>query len=316
MFNDIKTDRRLDDALRAELSGRGVNALMLIPLSTGMTWLGALLLEATSGQTFTGDQARLCRNIADQAALVVDSQLLLFRAQQAAEREHALRDTAAALSSTLDPDTLLGVVLDNLGRVLPHDAANLLIMDGDFARPRLIRGYAEQGIDEDIVMQFRVPIQYADNLRRMRDERQPFIIADTRTYPGWVDNEVTHWVRSYAGAPVFVGDTLLGFISLDSATPGLYTEEHSALLQTFADQAAIAIQNAQRYEETQRRIQHEQMVGEIAAELQHAHTIEAVLETAARSLQQTLGNYDVAVRLTGEPERQSLPETTEASNAN
>src|SRR6185436_16483624 len=108
-------------------------------------------LEGLNGQSFTSDQARLCRNIADQAALVVDSQLLLQRAQQGAEREYALRNTASALSSTLDPDVVLKIVLENLERVLPHDAANILIVDvehGD-ARPMVTKGYAERGIDED-----------------------------------------------------------------------------------------------------------------------------------------------------------------------
>jgi GAF domain-containing protein len=318
MFNEVAADRRLDDSLRDDLSKRGVNALMLIPLSTGTTWLGALLLEGHSGQTFTSDQARLCRNIADQAALVVDSQLLLLRAQQAAEREYALRDTASALSSTLDPDVVLKIVLDNLERVLPHDAANILIVDQGEARPMVTKGYTERGIDEDQLKKLSFQIGAAENLRRMRDQKRPVIITDTATYPDWVHTPETDWIRSYIGAPIYVEDHLLGFLSLDSVIPGFYTEEHTNLLQAFADQAAVAIQNAQRYQESNLRAQREELVGQIASDLQRAHTVEDVLQTAARSLQQALGDYDVAFKLTVQEDHQadtmpeSLEETTSA----
>jgi GAF domain-containing protein len=317
MFNDVLEDRRLDDGLRDDLSKRGVNALMLIPLSTGTTWLGALLLEGHSGQTFTSDHARLCRNIADQAALVVDSQLLLLRAQQGAEREYALRDTASALSSTLDPDVVLNIVLDNLERVLPHDAANILIVDQGEARPMVTKGYKERGIDEDQLKRLSFQIGAAENLRRMRDQKRPVIITDTAAYPDWVHTPETDWIRSYIGAPIYVEDHLLGFLSLDSATPGFYTEEHTTLLQAFADQAALAIQNAQRFQESRLRAHREELVGQIASDLQRAHTVEDVLQTAARSLQQALGDYDVAFKLTVLEDQQAdkLPASLEESTS-
>lgn len=313
MFNDLQNDHRLDESLRAELAARGVNALMMIPLSTGTTWLGALLLEATSGQQFSSDQARLCRNISDQAALVVDGQLLLKRAQDAADREHALRDTAAALSSTLEPDLLLGILLDNLKRVISYDAANILMVEEGSAKPVIIRGYEERGLNIESLMKLSIPIGVAENLRRMTDERKPIVVADTHNYADWVHTDETDWVRSYMGAPIFVGDQLLGFFSLDSEIPSFYTDSHAVLLQSFADQAGVAIQNAQRYQESRARAQREELVGDIAARLQRAHTVEDVMETAARMLQEALGDYNVSLRLT-DVEQPLAPTEAEAGD--
>jgi GAF domain-containing protein len=290
-----------------------VTTLMMIPMSTGTTWLGALLVEGHQGQAFTSDQARLCRNIADQAALVIDSQLLLRRAQQSAEREHALRDIAAALSSTLDSESVLQKVLENLEHVLPHDAANILVVEEGVAHPVAMRGYRELGVDEEQLKKLSLPIGAAENLRRMRDQKRPVIIPNTATYPDWVHTDETDWIGSYIGAPIYIEDQLLGFLSVDSKMRDFYTEEHATLLQAFADQAALAIQNSQRYQETRIRVQREEVIGNIAAQLQRANTVEDVLETAARTLQQALGNYDVALRLTVNPAdeaaRQSLPDS-------
>src|SRR2546427_257507 len=85
------------------------------------------------------------------------------RRKTAADRERALRDTAAALSSTLDPDLVLNKVLENLSRVLPHDAANILIMgEGGMARPVITRGYREMGVDEDALRKLSFQVGAAE----------------------------------------------------------------------------------------------------------------------------------------------------------
>lgn len=297
MFNNLKADSRLDEARRAAYTQAGVNALMMIPVSTGMIWLGALLIEARNDQSFTSDQARLCRNVADQAALIIDSQLLLKRAQEAAEREHALRDMAAALSNSLDRTAVARYVLDSVERVIPHDAANLLIVEHGFAHAVTIRGYSAQGVDERELMQLHIPVDKVDNLRHMMETKEPFVIQDTRNYPDWVDTPVTHWVRSYMGAPIYVENEILGFISLDSATPGFYDNEMAALLQAFADQAAIAMKNALLYQESIERAEAAASLAQLSERVQRAPSIEDVMETAVQALQEILGEYDIRLRL-------------------
>jgi GAF domain-containing protein len=302
MFNDMKSDIRLDEALRSRYTDAGVNALMMIPVSTGMIWLGALLIEARQGQVFTNDQARLCRNVADQAALIIDSQLLLKRAQDAADREHALRDMAAALSSTLNREAIFDIVLDSIERGIPHDAANILILEGGVVRAAAIRGYARQGIDETALRGLRIPVDQASNLRQMVETREPYVVKDTRTFPDWVDTPVTNWVRSYIGVPIYLEEEVIGFISLDSATPDYFDADTASYLQAFADQAAIALKNAQLYQESIRRAEAAADLAGLSERVQLAPNVEGVMETAVRTLQEILGEYDVRLRLAPQTE--------------
>lgn len=297
MFNDLETDRRLDADLRSRYTSRGVNALMMIPVSTGMIWLGALLIEARSGQTFTSDQARLCRNVADQAALIIDSQLLLKRAHDAAEREHALRDMAAALSTTLDRDTVLKTVLEQIRRAVPHDTANILIIEGNAARPMALHGYAERGIDEQSVLNLKLPLDQAVHLRSTIETRQASIIDDTRSHPTWVRTPETNWIRSNISVPINLEDQVLGFISLDSATPASFDSETASFLQAFADQAAIAIQNADLYYKSNRRAEAAAHMARFSEEIQRAPSVDNVMEKAVSTLNEMLGDYDIKLRL-------------------
>jgi len=97
IFSDVASDPRLATDLRDYFLQRGTRSLAMIPLSTGLVWLGALLLETSGGQTFDSNVVRLCRSVADQAAPAIDLQLALQRAREAASREQVVSSIAAQL---------------------------------------------------------------------------------------------------------------------------------------------------------------------------------------------------------------------------
>lgn len=384
-FNDIRTDLRLSEDIRAYYTSENVSAVLVVPLSTSVLWLGAALIEAQHGQTFSDEQARLCRSLADQTAMAVHAQMLVERSVRHATREQTLRevselirqaksvdeilaitseelskvitgiaptklktinlsdsvrmklsredlnfiesvqnqvslaienlklldttrdavlqeqglrDIASAMNSTLELDKVLELVLNNVGKVLPHDAANIQFIEGGMARVVSSTGFEKQGADLSKLSELAIPVAETETFRQMIQSLQPYIVSDVPTYPGWVRTEENKWVGSYIGAPIFVEDDVIGFLNLNSASVGYYTQAHGERLQAFANQAAIAIRNAQAYQST--RLQAEVM-GSITSELQRAAGVEGVLETAAQTLSESLTDYDIKVRLKPAP---------------
>ncbi len=166
----------------------------------------------------------------------------------------ALRETANALNSSLDLDEVLDLILINVGKVVPHDAANIMISDGENVRVAKSRGYEGRGMKQFLDEAcFRVT--ETRNMARMVQTGRPIIIPDIHNYPGWVDTPVTGWIHSYAGAPIMTKDRVFGFINLDSADVGFFNETHVEPLQAFANQAAIAIGNAALYKQEAERAQ-------------------------------------------------------------
>lgn len=164
----------------------------------------------------------------------------------------ALRDTAAVLNSTLDLDQVLERILENVGRVVPHDGANIMLLDGDTVRVVRCQGqYAALGI-ADAVMNLTFEIHEAANFKTMAETHRPYIIDNTYDDVNWLQVSETSWVRSYAGAPISHGDNVIGFLNLDSMQPGFFTETHGERLMAFADQVAIALRNARLYQELER----------------------------------------------------------------
>ncbi len=209
-----------------------------------------------------------------EAALVIAQDITERKQAQRAEREQralaeALRDTAAALSSAIDLETVMVSILENAARVVPHDAANIMLIKNGQAYPAYWRGY--HGELERLIAHFSIPLAGTPNLMEMFVSGKPFLAPYTEHYPGWVHQPLTEWVKSHIALPISSHGLVLGFLNLDSATPGFFTEQHVQRLQTFADQISVAIERAQLYEEIRSHAaQLEQHVAERTAELQHS----------------------------------------------
>jgi GAF domain-containing protein/ActR/RegA family two-component response regulator len=153
----------------------------------------------------------------------------------------ALHDSLSILHSTYNLNELIDRVLSNIGRLTPHDAADIILLDDDVGHVVGSRGYAEAGRPE--VQGLTFPLADTQTLRHMADSRQPLIIADINHYPGWVHLPETAWGQSYLGAPICLRDKVIGFLNLVSAQPNFYTETHVRYLQIFAAQTGTAFEN-------------------------------------------------------------------------
>ncbi|MCC7448044.1 MAG: PAS domain S-box protein [Anaerolineae bacterium] len=217
-----------------------------------------------------------------------------LRQSEAAEREQrvlaeALRNTTAALVSTLDPQVVMNRILDNLDRVVPYEAANIMLVEGSAIRFAYWRGYP--GEVDNFFRKGRLLLN-SPTLYRMWTTGQPAFIEDTMVDPDWIVYAETNWIRSHTAAPIHIQGQVIGFLSLDSSRPGFFTAAHTERLQAFADQAAVAIENAQLYDEMLHYAsQLEHNVAQRTAELYRSkERVEAVLTNSSDAIVVTLTN--------------------------
>lgn len=187
------------------------------------------------------------------------------RAQEAEHQQRilaeALRDTAAALNSSLDLEQVLDAILTNASQVEAYDYANILLLNEQGAA-HIVRQTGLTQIDPETVLGSVVfdPIN-APIIRQMIETGQPVIISDTAVNPDLGILQMLYPVRSYAGMPIQVQGQVVGFINLISATPNFFTPTHMKPLRTFADQAGVALTNARLVTELRRA--NEQLQGRI-----------------------------------------------------
>lgn len=209
---------------------------------------------------------------------------------ETAEREQralaeALRDTAAALSSTLNFDEVLDRILENVGKIVPYDNASVSLIEGRTARFARMRGYVVPGTEAEI-MTYRFSLDTTEDLHYSETTGQPVIISDVAHYSDWLPIPGRAWIQSHLSAPIHIKGQAVGYLSLESATPGFFTAQHARHLQSFAAQVAVAVENAQLYQQIRRYAEElETRVLERTAELdRERQRLRAILDTAGEGI--------------------------------
>jgi diguanylate cyclase (GGDEF)-like protein/PAS domain S-box-containing protein len=191
-----------------------------------------------------------------QSIMVMVADITQRKKMEQAEREQrlmaeALRDTAVALNSTLEFSELLDRILHNISNVVPHDSANIMLVEEGIAYTARTRRFGDRQTDQP-EEPLRLLIGDTPNLYQMAVSGQPLVISDVKMYSWWQQSNNEGNSRSYVGAPIRVKGKTVGFLNLESNKPAFFTNLHAERLQTFAEQAAVAIENTRLYEEVQK----------------------------------------------------------------
>ncbi len=178
---------------------------------------------------------------------------------EAAEREQrllaeALRDVANALSSTLDLNEVLDRLLDSVDRAItvPHDMTHILLLENGVARVVRSRHAGAEDPAAAEIYATSFPLATTRSFREVVETGRPLIIPDIRMYQGWVARPAVRTIRSLICAPISIDGQVIGFLNLDAVRPGAFNEEHIRPVQAFAEQAAVAIRNAQLFDQVER----------------------------------------------------------------
>jgi PAS domain S-box-containing protein len=162
----------------------------------------------------------------------------------------ALRDTATLLTSTLDMDEVFERILTNVGRVVEHDAANIMLIEGELVRVMHTTGYDDHPIARHWRRWAEYPLDKTINLKQIFESRRPMVVNDVSNIR-WRMPGDDDWIRSLVTAPILLQQQVIGFINLQSLHDNFFTPLDADRLQAFAEQAAIAIQNARLYQQGQ-----------------------------------------------------------------
>lgn len=179
-----------------------------------------------------------------------------IKAVQAAEKEQrllteALLEITSAIGSSLQLDEVYDLILDNLGKVVPHDTANIMLLNEDTIQVVRSKGYERVGIKET-VDKIKVKLKDVPEFFEMAATRRPLLIADVTKRIDWVNLSNSNYIRSFVSAPINVKNKTVGFINADSHRRNYFTENDCLRLKSFADQVAVAIENARLYKQMER----------------------------------------------------------------
>jgi PAS domain S-box-containing protein len=249
-----------------------VRSYVGVPVCIEDQAIGFISLCSAESDFFTRQHAEKLQALAQQATVAIKNARVFAAEQRQVDMVEALRETAAALNSTLDLNEVFDLILTNAARVVPYDAINIMLLDdhGEAAVVRS-RGYDVRGI-ADWVQALKIPAQTVAGLRQIVHTHDPYRVPDIQADQHWVGFPEMSWLRSYLGIPIRVKGQVVGFLNFDSATPNFYTVEHARHAQAFADQVAVAMQNARSYQAIQRNVNRLTLLHQVGVELAKTQT--------------------------------------------
>ncbi|HEX7975554.1 MAG TPA: diguanylate cyclase [Anaerolineales bacterium] len=218
--------------------------LICLPLSVGERMVGSLSVWGTG---LRKSDIPALSVFGSQVAGAIEKARLLDAVRRRVAEAETLREAATIVTSALDLEQVLDRILDQLFRVVPYDSAAVLLMDAEciqvvagkgFANPAQVLGCRFPADDELIAETYRQGLPLA----------LPDAQADPR-FHNWAGDPAVH---GWLVVPLQVRGVPLGALTLDSHRAGAYGEAEAGLAQAFANQAAIAIENARLFKQVRR----------------------------------------------------------------
>lgn len=220
------------------------SAEIALPLKVGERIIGVLDVQSEHPRVFDPDDVFLLQIVADQIASALEHVRLFGAEHRERELATTLSDVSRIICSSLDLDQVLDLILQQIDRVVPHIGTRItLLTEGTHMRVVAAKGYS----DNEEAKRAAFEIDQAPLAPLIMYERRTIVVRDAHTDPRWIWLPGASQVRSWCGTPLVIKDHSIGFLCVDWGEPGFYTEAHARIVRAFADQAAVAIENARLY---------------------------------------------------------------------
>ena len=247
----------------------GYRAALGAPLLRKGEVVGVIFVAKTEPRPFTAKQIELVTTFADQAVIAIEN-VRLFNEVQARTREltssveelRALGEVSQAVNSTLDLETVLATIVAKAVQLSSTEAGVIYVFD---ELDQTFRVRATYGLSEELIA--AVQAQYvaiSDAIRQATWNRQPQEIADIGDEPPSPVREIAMrgGFRARLIVPLVTRDRVIGALVIRRKQPGNFPKDTVQLLQTFAAQSVLAIQNARLFREIEDKSRQLQLASE------------------------------------------------------
>jgi PAS domain S-box-containing protein len=271
-------------------------AWLIAPLHERDVLHGAIVLGSRAAGRFGENEVILIRTVADQIGVAVTNARLFEETRRRVDELALLNEVGRALTSTLNLEEVLSVIMEEAVSVLHGEAGSVLLLDE--ARNELTFA-SSVGPAADQLAGVRLP-GGAGIAGQALNGGHPLLIADAQADPRFYDkiDTLTGMVtRSLMAAPLRARGRMIGVMEVLNKRVGLFTLNDLRLLDSLAQTAATAIDNAQLFERERRRAQQLATINEIGQRVASSLDASGLLPEVARLIDEQLGYPLVAVGL-------------------
>jgi phosphoserine phosphatase RsbU/P len=288
LANDVSEEARYRSS---PLPPRNTRSELAVPLVFGERVLGVLDIQSERRNAFTEEDQLMFEAVAGTIAAAIRNADLYRSEQWRRQVADSLREVAGLLSRHVGVDEALQALLKELERNLPVDVSVIWLMDHRGLYVAAVHGADPESIERALVG--------SPGLKPLLDETLSSSRAVVRrpNDPMWPSGLAAGFSSEYSSlaVPMRVGDKPIGLIALAHHERGRYGHEASGIVETFANYAAVSIENSRLYDAAQEQAYASAALLQIAQAVASPQSIEEVLATVVRTMPILLGASAVAL---------------------
>jgi signal transduction histidine kinase len=270
----------------------GLRTMLAVPLCKDTELIGSFVVGRKEIRPFADKQIEIAQNFATQAVVAIQNAQLLHELRETLRQQTAAADVLKIISrSAFNLQAVLDTVVELAARLCDADQAALLPNRAYF---RAFAIYGLPASQSEVVSKFVLEPGRGSVLGRVALEAKPVQVADVLADPEYTLHETqqTLGYRTCLGVPLLREGHPIGAISLMRLTVRPFTDKQIEIVQNFADQAAIAIENTRLIAELRQRTD---QLGRSVADLQRERNnklmnLEAMAASISHEVRQPLAS--------------------------
>ncbi|MEP6943608.1 MAG: GAF domain-containing protein, partial [Betaproteobacteria bacterium] len=247
----------------------GARAVLSVPLMREGGAYGGIFLFRRDPGLFSPDQVALVETFARQAAIAIDNVRLFNQTRETLEQQTAISEILRVIaSSPTNVQPVLDAVAERAAILCEAPFSRVMLVDGDHLNPAAEHVDATARAESDALATNVVPLDRTSFSGRAALERRTIVYDDVvplleSEFPGGKDNMLRFGCRAVMIVPLMREGGAYGAIFIARREPRAFTRVQIALVETFARQAAIAIDNVRLFNETKETLDQQTAISEI-----------------------------------------------------
>jgi GAF domain-containing protein len=260
---DTESEMYANLPIRDIARARGFRSRLLVPLRSGSGTIGAISVTRVEPGAFAAHHVQLLQTFADQAVIAIQNARLFNETREALERQTATADILKVIASSPDNvQPVFAAIVTSAARVIGAFSAGVFRYVDGLVHLAAMTSVSPAGDD---VARANFPRPIGDFHLRVAQTGEVVQVADTEDQPNARLKEIARarGYRSILYVPLNSSNSSVGAIAVTRKTAGSFAAHHIDLLQTFADQAVIAIDNVRLFNETKEALAHQTATSEV-----------------------------------------------------
>ena len=257
--------------------GQLPQSIVLVPLLAGPALIGALSVQSYEAQAFDQDNVNVLSAIANQAAMAIANARAFEAARQRARQLAAISQVGQRVAAILELNELFAYVVQLIRETFGYDHVGLFTVDAETG------DVVFQASTDPLIQEQGLELSPREGIIAwVAEAGKPLLANDVSTEPRYRWADVLPATKAELAVPLKVEKRIVGVLDVQSNEVGAFGQDDLFVLQTLADQVAIAVEDARLYAARQEEAYSSTALLQVAQAVSRLESLDEILDTAVR----------------------------------